>query len=479
MQIYGSDFKDNISKNYIIDNDSNLSIFNTNFIENKVDDAVIYNNGEHCIVENGTFENNLSHGDAKNIYNDGELTLKNPKINDENKTIFNDSWGHILIKNSPPNLSDKIDGDGEVVVENSMIPKVKTFDFGHLDRIIHKSNEKEIFLEDDILFENYEKEYYEGGIELDIDDLVIDGNGKTIDGDGKSRIFTVTGKNITLKNITFKNGKSHKNYDNKLNNHGGVLRITKGANLTVKNCKFLNNTSEEYGGAISNSGELNICESQISHNISKSHGGAIFNYHGKLKLSKSVLSDNDGNKKGGAIYNVYADLKMTNSMLSENSVTGSGGGGIGSYGLGGAIYSEDSDMDISESTLSNNYAASEGGAIYNSEGNLLMRKSTISKNKVGNSNFSGAVHSSEKGIDKIFKFITQEIGARSVSNTEYFNVDEIGNHILKGINLKDCTFKKNDPYDLAIGAISHEYLNEFSSQLGYSVYDKVMLERND
>ena len=42
------------------------------FIENKVDDAVIYNNGEHCIVENGTFENNLSHGDAKNIYNDGE-----------------------------------------------------------------------------------------------------------------------------------------------------------------------------------------------------------------------------------------------------------------------------------------------------------------------------------------------------------------------------------------------------------------------
>ena len=109
-----------------------------------------------------------------------------------------------------------------------MIPKVKTFDFGHLDRIIHKSNEKEIFLEDDILFENYEKEYYEGGIELDIDDLVIDGNGKTIDGDGKSRIFTVTGKNITLKNITFKNGKSHKNYDNKLNNHGGVLRITKG-----------------------------------------------------------------------------------------------------------------------------------------------------------------------------------------------------------------------------------------------------------
>ena len=64
-------------------------------------------------------------------------------------------------------------------------------------------------------------------------------------------------------------------------------------------------------------------------------------------------------------------------------------------------------------------------------------------------------------------------------SNEDFNVDEIGNHILKGINLKDCTFKENDPYDLAIGAISHEYLNEFSSQLGYSVYDKVMLERND
>ena len=77
--------------------------------------------------------------------------------------------------------------------------------FKYLDDLIH-SGVKEIVLDRDIVLGKREESKYEMGIELDVDDLVIDGNGFTIDAKEKARIFKVTGKNIIIKNITLKNG---------------------------------------------------------------------------------------------------------------------------------------------------------------------------------------------------------------------------------------------------------------------------------
>lgn len=479
LEIYDCIFRQNRTKSDVLNNPYyTLSVFNTEFIENDAGESVVNNGGDSCTLENCTFEGNIKNDEAKNICNTGNMTLKNPKIAEEGKTIYNESGGHIIIKNYPPNLADKINEYGEIIFEDEIIPKAKRFDFGYLNRLIRKGNGNEITLEEDIIFEDYEKEYFEGGIELDIDRIVIDGAGKTIDGDGKSRIFTVTGKDITLKNITFKNGKSHRNHNNRMNNHGGALRVTKGAELTVQNCKFLNNKSQEFGGAICNSGKLNLYKSKVSDNRSESHGGAVYNYCGNLDLSKSVLSGNDASQKGGAIYNVRGSVNMLGSVVSDNTVTGSGGGGIGSFGLGGAAYNKEGKMDISKSVLSGNYTVSGGGALYNFEGFIRMTKSTISKNVADSSNFAAVVFSSEKGIQRIFNFVTQKIGPRSVSETEYFNADEMGSHIIKGMELKGCIFKENQPCDLGIESISHKYLKEYSSQLGYSVYDKAMSERD-
>ena len=115
-----------------------------------------------------------------------------------------------LIKESFQNLEDKIDGTGNVKIGRD-IPSKRNFDFGYLDKLIHKSTADEIVLKENICLESYEMEFYEGGIELDIDNLIINGNGKIIDGSNASRIFIVIGKNITLKNIIFKNGQTHKN----------------------------------------------------------------------------------------------------------------------------------------------------------------------------------------------------------------------------------------------------------------------------
>ena len=62
-------------------------------------------------------------------------------------------------------------------------------------------------------FESYEMYFYEWGIKFDIEDMVIDGEGKTLDGADKSWIFLISANNVVLKNITFKNARAFLNND--------------------------------------------------------------------------------------------------------------------------------------------------------------------------------------------------------------------------------------------------------------------------
>lgn len=78
-----------------------------------------------------------------------------------------------------------------------------SYNFEYLDKLVH-SGEDEIFLDDDVVLGNLEEFKYGDGISLDVDDLIIDGKGHTIDAQGKIRIFHCTGENVTLKNITLK-----------------------------------------------------------------------------------------------------------------------------------------------------------------------------------------------------------------------------------------------------------------------------------
>ena len=73
--------------------------------------------------------------------------------------------------------------------------------FTYLDEKIQESNR--IIIDCDIVMNEIEQKFYEGGIELDKDDLIIDGlkkdNSKSvIDGNNLSRIFLVIGKNIKI-----------------------------------------------------------------------------------------------------------------------------------------------------------------------------------------------------------------------------------------------------------------------------------------
>ena len=456
LDIYNTFFINNQNGCVIVNwgDKSNLSVIYSEFRENIVKKSVIYNMRKSTTIQKTIFENNLSKGNSYNIINKSDLILIDPRIDNASETIRND--GNMSIKNSSKDFETAI--GGECTIETDTIPQGEKFDFGKLDVLIHESEFKEITLENDTCFENYERDYYEGGIELDIDNLIIDGNGKTIDGNNKSRIFIISGKNITLKNIIFKNGYSHKNYHNPLNAFGGAIKINYNRDLKIENCKFINNTSEGNGGAIYNrESNLNLIKSTFNGNVvngeNRSGGGAIYNNKGDLKITDSTLNSNTANgdklSGGGAIYNNKGDLKITDSTLNSNTANGIN---YNSTQCGGAIYNNKGDLKITDSIFNSNTVNGEefgdGGAIHNEKGNLTIVKSEFRKNIVnGRWNSSGGAIKNEMGRLYIFQSSLIENHAKMKLKKPGIG-GAIFNSDAKEFKIENCILEKNKPNDI-------------------------------
>ena len=156
--------------------------------------------------------------------------------------------------------------------------------FKYLDDLIH-SGAKEIVLDSDIVFGDGEVYGYGDGIKLDVDDLVIDGNGHTIYAQEKTRIFYCTGKNITIKNITLKNGF--------IKGSGGAIHNT--GEIKITESALHDNMAEYNGGAIENNGSVTIAESTLKNNTAE-NGGAIHNYNEKsFNIKNCKLENNEPN----------------------------------------------------------------------------------------------------------------------------------------------------------------------------------------
>ena len=74
------------------------------------------------------------------------------------------------------------------------------------------------------------------GIVIGKDNFVLNGNGRTIDGNDQSRIFNITANNVTLSNLILTGGNAEK---------GGAIYTT--GSLTLSNVTFLNNYAKTEG----------------------------------------------------------------------------------------------------------------------------------------------------------------------------------------------------------------------------------------
>ena len=155
--------------------------------------------------------------------------------------------------------------------------------FAALDYKIKTSKEDRIKLENDY---KYEGEGYPNGILINKSLITIDGHGHTIDADGKTRIFNITGEQVDFTNITFVNGCAE---------NGGALYSSE--SVSVRHCNFVNNSANKWGGAVySNYGGTIFSSNFVANSVVKDNeegaGGAVYFYQDYGNLFNDIFVDN-------------------------------------------------------------------------------------------------------------------------------------------------------------------------------------------
>lgn len=258
-------------------------------------------------------------------------------------------------------------------------------------------------------------------------DLTINGNGHTLNGLSKSRIFFIVyGLNdnykVVLKDITFKNGYT------KL--YGGA--IFNYANLTVNKCTFKNNYANTTAGAICSIGSLKCKNSNFEKNTANGDAGAIFslNVVNNVQIFNSIYKDPSIIEEIEIIYNMVMNYKLipltdyiTNCKFTKNVALGRGGGAVYAY----------THIDIASCTFNSNKANEVGGAVYGAK-DMHIKNSKFTSNSVYK--YGGAVY-----------FKCHEITG---------SYDKSGNWksglVFYTCIIKDCVFTKNTAQKLG-GAI--------------------------
>ena len=265
--------------------------------------------------------------------------------------------------------------------------------FTALQKLIEESDkDSTITLDKDYA---YDEGFSTRGIVVD-KNLTIDGNGHTLDGLSKSRIFLIMGKiinpyTVTLKNIKFKNGHTEL--------YGGA--IFNFGNAVVDNCEFSNNYAKYCGGAIGSIGLFEYKNSKFNSNIADGDGGAIFtlSIRGTLHYLLTETMDIEIHDFMNYVRNnftlQYATEKISNCIFTNNVAKGTGGGAVYAYG----------NIDIKSSKFTSNSGGLKGGAVFGNK-DLFISDSKFTGNKA--SMYGGAVY---------FKCHDQMSGIRYYSNS--------------------------------------------------------------
>ena len=149
--------------------------------------------------------------------------------------------------------------------------------------------------------------------------ITIEGNGHSIDGDRRHRIFDVDGGKLTVKNLTMQGGRGSIE-------DGGAIRILNGGRAQVEASRFIDNQADS-GGAIfigylmgTRNSWLDVKGSQFIENS----GSAIFAGGGSVTVSDSSFVRNSGRAGGG-----IGMVNPTRLEVSNSSFIGNAGSAIG------------------------------------------------------------------------------------------------------------------------------------------------------
>lgn len=183
------------------------------------------------------------------------------------------------------------------------------------DAIENAEADDTIYLGDDVVKADSEKNTFANGIEIG-KDLTIDGNGYTIDANDSGRIFNiVNGSTLTLQNIILANADSRT---------GGAIYAADGSIVLGDNVAFINNTGVT-GGAIWINGSITISGDNISFigNSANNGGALVSNSNIRITGSNILFENNTATNSASAIFATgNIDIDGTNVVfINANGVT--------------------------------------------------------------------------------------------------------------------------------------------------------------
>ena len=350
-------------------------------------------------VSEDTFDN------SEKVFDNIEDTLHY-----ENNVVNNKDNSKDMLENDNINVFNKTDKNQRSIVKDYIK------DTKEDSNNVYVSNYNELVSQIDLINKGTEKSYtinlnpgnYNAttNIVLESDtsftkEITINANNIVLDGKNKYQFLIInTGvisdedsweeydDNINLKinNIILKNFNG---------TFGGAIHKLNLGMLKINNSKFINNSAVD-GGAIYNSGNLTITNTEFISNIADTPdeygtgfgSGAISNpSEGTLTISSSKFINNSATRYGGAIGN-HGSLTIFDTLFTNNKITSDyydkdfAGGAIFNY------YAGDKTVSIVKSKFSNNYAM-EGSAIYNIQSNMSIYDSDFINNTIFNEGYSG------------------------------------------------------------------------------------------
>ena len=204
--------------------------------------------------------------------------------------------------------------------------------------------------------------------------ITIDGNGHTLNANGKSRTFVINTSGVTIKNTIFTNGHQDNTgsaiywsgctvnvlnctfINNAANYDGGAIGWTSSPNSSVSNCTFINNTAQMGGGAIYSSWTNNwsISNCVFINSYARYDGGAIITWGDNNGLiCNCTFEDNSAGRDGETVFWYNGNGNIDNSKFIN----------INKHG-GKVIYSTNTNVIISNSNFEDETVENLNDIIY-------------------------------------------------------------------------------------------------------------------
>lgn len=255
--------------------------------------------------------------------------------------------------------------------------------------------------------------------DLDIkSSLTIIGQGSdetTIKGDKSDRVFHVR-ETVDISDLTITNGNADDDFGGGISNGGQLWidevivsgntgrfggGISNFGILTMTNSSVLSNTATTShstggaGGGLENLGILTIKNSTIAYNVADNAIGGGMHQQGEAYLENSTISSNSSSSNGGGIFQVIGGIGSNPGLTELTNVTITNNDALG----GGGIYYASGTVQIANSILAHN----KGGATADCNGPLVSQGFNLIESPtcsvVGNTN--GNIHSKDPLLEPL------------------------------------------------------------------------------